>query len=290
MLWVRETESAAFDTPERRAALEARINEVVRSIGDDAVRRYYGQDFNARLRQLLAPPAVPERNGRPPFAGQARQGAFRGQGAFRDGGRGGSGPWQRGRDPRAREPTPQSSARLSGSPIVRGFRSALPPREALILMAAVNHPWLLEQHAEQFAELEFLNPDADQLRRTILEATTDTGPANPETLRLAIAARGLAGVLARVEAAITHTSDWPARTGASPEDVAQWWSHVVTLHRKQRTLNRELKDAERALGEEPTDANLAWLRDVQGRLSALDGAEALIEGFGTSSGRLVRGL
>jgi DNA primase len=185
---------------------------------------------------------------------------------------------------------PQPSARLSDSPIVRGFRSALPPREALILMAAVNHPWLLEQHAEQFAELEFLNPHADQLRRAILEATTDTGPADPETLRLAIAARGLAGMLARVEAAITHPSDWPARTGASPEDVVQWWDHVVTLHRKQRTLNRELKDAERALGEEPTDANLAWLRDVQGRLSALDGAEALIEGFGMSSGRPVRSL
>ena len=59
--------------------------------------------------------------------------------------------------------------------------------------------------------------------------------------------------------------------------------HVVTLHRKQRTLNRELKDAERALGEDATDANLAWLRDVQGRLSALDGSEAQIEGFGLSS-------
>ena len=87
-------------------------------------------------------------------------------------------------------------------------------------------------------------------------------------------------MLARVEAAITHASDWPARAGAAAEDVAQWWTHVVTLHRKKRTLNRELKDAERALGEEPTDANLAWLRDVQGRLSALDGTEAQIEGFG----------
>src|SRR5262245_27954779 len=64
MLWLRETEIAAFDTPERRAALEARVNEVVRAIGDDTVRRYYGQDLNARLRQLLAPPAAPERNGR----------------------------------------------------------------------------------------------------------------------------------------------------------------------------------------------------------------------------------
>jgi DNA primase len=57
------------------------------------------------------------------------------------------------------------------------------------------------------------------------------------------------------------------------------------LHRKKRTLNRELKDAERALGEEPSDANLAWLRDVQTRLAALDGSEAQIEGFGASSGR-----
>ena len=101
---------------------------------------------------------------------------------------------------------------------------------------------------------------------------------------------GLTGVLDRVEAAITHTSDWPARAGASVDDVAQWWTHVVTLHRKQRTLNRELKDAERALGEEPTDANLAWLRDVQGRLSALDGSEAQIEGFGLSSGRPARSV
>ena len=172
---------------------------------------------------------------------------------------------------------------------MRGYRTALPPREALILVAVINHPWLLEHHAEEFSELEFLNPDTDHLRRAVLDAATDgRTSADPEALRAAIAARGLTGVLDRVEAAITHTSDWPAQAGASVDDVAQWWTHVVTLHRKQRTLNRELKDAERALGEEPTDANLAWLRDVQGRLSALDGSEAQIEGFGLSSGRPAR--
>ena len=30
MLWARETEGHSFDTPERRAALEARVNEVTR--------------------------------------------------------------------------------------------------------------------------------------------------------------------------------------------------------------------------------------------------------------------
>lgn len=71
--------------------------------------------------------------------------------------------------------------------------------------------------------------------------------------------------------------------------MAQWWTHIVTLHHKARTLNRELKDAERALGDDPSEANLAGIRDVQNRLAALEGTEALIEGFGASSGRPVRG-
>jgi DNA primase len=286
MLWGRETDAASLDTPERRAAFEARVHEVVRGIADESVRKYYGQDFTARLRALMAPPVPAGRNDRPraysgQFGGQSRSGNVREFSRGRD--------WQRGRGAMP-QPTSVPSARLAGSPIVRGYRTALPPREALILMAAISHPWLLEHHVEEFAELEFLNPDADQIRRAVLDATADAGAVDPDMLRSAIAARGLGPVLARVEAAITHTSDWPARPGADPHDVAQWWTHVVTLHRKQRTLNRELKDAERALGEEPTDANLAWLRDVQGRLSALDGSEAQIEGFGLSSGRPARSI
>jgi len=60
------------------------------------------------------------------------------------------------------------------------------------------------------------------------------------------------------------------------------------LHHKARTLNKELKEAELALGEEPSDANFAWLRDVQQRPAELGGTEALIEGFGASSSRAVR--
>ena len=278
MLWARETESASFDTPERRAALEARIGEVVTAIGDESVRRYYRQELEGRVRRLFAPPPRPEA-ARGEYRRDWRAGNDRSRNFAR-------GRMERGAGRGREAPTPLSP-RLGMSPIVRGFRSALPPREALMLLAVINHPWL-EEHAEQFAEVEFLNPDAELLRRAILEAGHDA--ADAAALRAAIEARGLAPVLIRVEAAITHASDWPARADAAPEDVAQWWTHVIGLHRKKRTLNRELKDAERALGEEPTDANLAWLRDVQGRLSALDGSEAVIEGFGSSSGRASRSL
>jgi DNA primase len=288
MLWTRETEAAAIDTPERRAALEARINEVVRSVGDESVRKYYAQDFSERLRTLL----MPQQAQRNP-SGNVRYGSFR-DSTRSAGASGPRGNWQGGRPGAGRfggrDIRPLASARLTGSPLVRGSRSALPPREALMLQAVINHPWLLDSHAEEFADLDFHNPEADQLRKAILDAGIDHHATSPEQLRQTVLERGLGPALARVEAAITHPSDWPAKSGAAPEDVSPWWAHVVALHRKKRSLNKELKDAERALGEEPTDANLAWLRDVQGRLSALDGSEAQIDGFGSSSGRPARSL
>jgi len=151
----------------------------------------------------------------------------------------------------------------------------------------VNHTWLLEHHSEELADIEFRHPDADRLRRVILDVAAGHIPTGP-ALRSAIAARDFGTVLARVEAAITHPSDWPAREGAGEEDVRQWWAHVVSLHRKSRTLHRELRSAEQALGMEPSEENFAWLRDVQAQLAALEGSEAQIEGFGVSSGRPVR--
>src|SRR5271170_6128346 len=69
VLWTRESEAGSLDTPERRAALEARLGEVTGTIADDAVRRYYRQDFSARLRQLFAPINVSSRNVSSRFGG-----------------------------------------------------------------------------------------------------------------------------------------------------------------------------------------------------------------------------
>jgi DNA primase len=68
------------------------------------------------------------------------------------------------------------------------------------------------------------------------------------------------------------------------------WKQLVALHRQWHSLIKELREAEQALGQETTEANYSWLQDVKGRLAVLDGTEALIEGFGASSGRPVRSL
>ena len=282
MVWMRETESGGFDTPERRAALEARLHQVVEGIADPIVRKYYRDDLALRLRSLFG---APDLRGTPRQRGQRPSGDWRQRGKSPGTGRLGAGQ-------RPAEVAYVVSPRLAASPVVRGFHTRLPPREALILVATLNHPWLLDQHAEDLAGIEFRHPDADRMRRAILDAAAGHGhaPIEPALLREAIAAVGLEPVLSRVEAAITHRSDWPARTDTAPGDVVQWWDHIITLHRKQRTLHRELREAEQALGEAPSDENLAWLRDLQARLAALEGTEASIEGFGALSGRAAKGI
>ena len=55
---------------------------------------------------------------------------------------------------------------------------------------------------------------------------------------------------------------WGAKAGAAREDVLSTWQQLVVLHQKTHALLREKKDAELALGEEPSEANMAWLKDV----------------------------
>jgi DNA primase len=96
---------------------------------------------------------------------------------------------------------------------------------------------------------------------------------------------GFSQILQRVERSITTSAVFGAKANAAREDVLSTWQQLVVLHQKTHALLREKKDAELALGEEPSDANMAWLRDVSLRLESLDGTEAQIDGFGELSGR-----
>ena len=53
MLWARETSGGVFDTPERRAELEARLKQMTALIGDENVRRHYAQDVRERIQQFF---------------------------------------------------------------------------------------------------------------------------------------------------------------------------------------------------------------------------------------------
>ena len=159
-----------------------------------------------------------------------------------------------------------------------------------------NHPWRLHDHLEEVAALELAHPGAHKLRAGIIAAFANDHhhAAEPreqsEKMRADLAGSGFSQALQRVERAITTSAVWGTQAGAAREDVLSTWHQLVSLHRQWHSLLRELKDAEAALGEEASEANLAWLRDVKARLESLDGTEALIEGFGESSGRVQRSV
>ena len=113
----------------------------------------------------------------------------------------------------------------------------------------------------------------------------DPGTRLVRSRRAELAARGLSETLERVIAAVTTASVWGVRPDAAPDDVLVTWQQLVALHRQWHSLLKELKDAELALGQDASEANYLRLRDVKDRLSRMDGTEALIEGFGASSGR-----
>jgi DNA primase len=298
MIWSREIEGGSFATPERRAALEARINELAGGIRDEVVRRYYREDLVGRLQRAFAPEGgrggyVRGNFGRGGGRESPRNFAPRGnvmRGRFPPRGGQGAGP--------ALPPGPYqaTSPQLAGSPIMRGQRSAISRREALILLTLVNHPWLLHDHLEEVAALELAHPEGIKLRAGIMAAFAQDHHHSPEPseqaekMRADLEARGLTPILQRVERAITTGAVWGAKAGAAREDVLSTWRQLVALHQKTHALLREMKDAEQALAEDGSEAHLAWLKDIQARMAEAEGTEALIEGFGELSGRFQRGV
>jgi DNA primase len=305
MIWTREIEGGSFATPERRAALEARIGEIANSIRDEVVRRYYRQDLIERLQRTFAPEPARNFGGRNNFAGRNNFGGEsprRFQPRQSGGGGAGGGKFSGGRASGfaapafGRGPYQATSPHLANSPIMRGQRSSLSRREALILQCLINHPWLLHDHLEEVAALEMGHPEAHKLRAGIIAAFANDHHHSPdpseqsEKMHADLEKSGFSQVLQRVERAITTVAVWGARPGAAREDVLSTWHQLVVLHQKTHALLREKKDAELALGEEPSDANMGWLKDVSHRLESLEGTEAQIEGFGELSGRFQKNV
>jgi DNA primase len=252
ILWVREIEAGPLDTPERRAALEARLKEALLLIRDETLRRYYREEVELRLTALH-----PDTGRRP-----RRDGA----------------PGRGWRDRRGASPVPGraplwASPMLTRSPLFSGGPS-VSPREAMILSVLSVHPELLHDYAEALAELDFAGRDAGALRALLLDNAGSEEPADVAVMEARLERAGLKGFVERLAGHVRPGDRWTLDPHADPLRLADALRQAMILHRRARTLHSELRAAERALAEEETEANLAWLREVQEQLSSADGAEA----------------
>jgi DNA primase len=145
---------------------------------------------------------------------------------------------------------PTASDALRQSRMVGGGRQAVPHREALMLKALLQHPWLIDDHAEDIARLTFSLPTLMQLRDAVLAcaATNSAGDGgnvlDSQSLRSQLERLSLGHVIDLVNQAITHACDRFARPDAEKVAVEAGWSHALALHERQLGLERELDAAE----------------------------------------------
>ncbi len=266
MIWMRETAGGVFDTPEKRADLERRLREATSRIKDESVRFHYAQEMRERA---LA------------FFGQVRGGGNAARRRF-EGGRGEKGSQQAGTRGRI-----ALSDGLQRSALVKGSSSAMSLREATILSAVVNHPTLLDENFEIVERLGLAGADARRLHGAIIDAAAhgahDRG-AIVETIRR----HGLDDVWERTEMLVRRARMWPATEEASINDARDAFLQALHLQQAAHNLHRELKAAETALAADPTEENYRHLVDIQAQLRGMQAGEALIDGFGVESGRVMR--
>ncbi|MCJ2111766.1 DNA primase [Methylobacterium sp. E-025] len=254
MLWSRAVETGSTDTPERRAGLAKTLRGLVAGIRDETVRGYYRDEIEERLRGL------------------SPRGATQQRGAYQPGGR----PNAYVRKPRPGDPPP--SPRLTAGPSAglarsNGFSGSGGSREAMIVASLLVHPELLGLEAEDLAALDLEDADAVALRSVLLDRAADAADPDVAVVENRLARAGLEAASARLAARVRPGDRWALDPHADLVKLEDALRQAVILHRKAGALNSELRQAERALVEEETEANFAWLCDVKERLAVIAGAE-----------------
>jgi DNA primase len=289
VLWSKEVSAGTWETPERRAQLETRLFELIGTVADKTVRLYYEQEIRRRLREHFRPQFVPQQaSGRPaggqPFAARG-SGGQRGPGGARPmGSRGVAGGFTGSkRSPFQLAQQNGYTQSLADSPLVRAQPLGMPRREALLMLAILNHPWLIDAYLEDISAIQFEAQALQQLRDLTLTIYYEQNPLDNEGLRNQLEKSGHADLLAQVKHAITHNSDWDTQPSTSRDDVLRGWRHRLAMHRKAVELKRELESAVQAYAKDPTEQNYLRLQDLSMQAHSADGAEASLEGYGARS-------
>ena len=271
LLWRRETEGQALDSPERRAALDARLKAHLAKIRDDSLRAHTSSALRERRSALFAA-GKPRREARA-FAPSPSGGRPNGFG--------------RSRERRWLPVGPTEAAKAS---LLGRAGAGLPVeerlRESAILLGLINHPKLLPAFEERLERMVFLCPDLAQLRDALLACLVEApaGSAAPPAGELAgrLAVRlgrdphGPLQALGQLRAN-PHLGAEADSTNAARAIDAEMVRHAVWMD-----MESETRDAEQALAGDP-DEGLTWrLRQAADAHHRAD-REALAEDDGSQA-------
>lgn len=226
ILWEIET-ARPSDTPEQRAALERRLEERVRAIADRSVQDHYRSYFRARL-----------------FDALRRH-------------KGGPGRWRPGRALGPNAGVKLKTPAALEAPPLHEPTPLRRRRQEILLALLLNHPFLLGDVAEEFAEIPLGPPDLDKLRHEILRLHALNPDLDAATLRLHLTENGYDRVVKGVLSSQVLAHAAFARAGADADTVRLGWADTRDQLR-QPHLRTQIAEAERELAEETTEEK--WVR------------------------------
>jgi DNA primase len=258
-----EQHGEAAATPEGRAALEMRLKALVARIADHAVRTQYEAELRqtlwARNRKLVGEIAG-IKGPRPAHLAAHRRDNTQADWRVRERA---SERRRLGAPPRA---TPAAAA-ANRSNELAGRSQPLPPREALLLRALLNHPFLLKDYCEQVAALPLTSAPLLRLRDALLDLLATDIDLETAEIHHQLSKVGLANVVASLARALTHKSDKFAEPGTDAAEVEVGWRHAVGLHERQLGLRRALDAAEQAWRVDPGEEGWTRIAEIQNRLA-----------------------
>ncbi len=236
VLWSREQARHALETPEQRAAFEARLMELAGQIEHKSLKFHYISAIRERLRNS----GMARRQfagGRPRTGGSARSGK-----------------------PAFATVSARTGSLLS-SKIVQASAPVTAAREALLTGAIIRHPWLLDEFLDEIAGLQLNDGDCRRLRDEILAVHQAEEHLDNEKLLEHLSRAGYGAELERVQRATAQGAGAHFAHEASRELVLEGWHHVVMLHSKAG-VPRSLQEAESDYLSEPTAENFSRLQAI----------------------------
>jgi DNA primase len=231
LLWRRETEGKVFDSPERRAALDAALGAAIGKIQDQNLKHHYEQALKDLKWQLFNP----------------RRG---GQGAARK-------PWQPGQTRgfgKGAAPILPPTAHTKGSLLAAASGHVDEVlREAVILATLIVHPRLIETFESAFERIHMATPEHTQIQNVILSYHGEES----EALRTEIASRCGAQSLEKLFALNHVTIAPPIRRADDGELAAMCLAEELAKLDAARGARREIAEATAEI-DALVDEGLTW--------------------------------
>lgn len=220
VLWRREIEAGELSTPERRAALRARLRDLIKGIADKDVRQAYGVEIANRLRDLFTPVAAPSGGSPVPrtSAGFARRRRYQNE------------------SERLRCEAQRTEALKQLGP------PDLFARGASLIIAGIYYPELIRRREEDFFGLELDNADLDQLLGEVLGAILANPGLDSESLKAHLRQTPSAENLQRIVQKGPLNRQKFLRLGEKLDEVEKGWETALNLHRA-RKANAEVSES-----------------------------------------------